>query len=298
MPLAPAEFIQRILVPEAAVRLIAQDMCLDMEDAIVTLRDSAQYGVAMFPDTSETKRKGTGDANDGMGVADKIVMERARARRKEIAEEERVELEMLEEERAAQRAKAQESRREKAVVRAQQARETNARTGAKEAEDASEASGAGATRRTRRETRQRSVVDDSESDAMSVDSLASRRSARVGKKGVRGNGRRRVRATPQPNCSDSDSVEVVDDSKPKTTNKGSKTRERSAAPDTRVAKETAAPRKKTFGGFAALDSDGECENTPRPARQRTETAATGSTVNGSHARMLPLQMARNRLGAR
>ncbi|KIJ20595.1 hypothetical protein PAXINDRAFT_66856, partial [Paxillus involutus ATCC 200175] len=49
-PLAPAEFIQRILVPEAAVRLIAQDLCADIEDAIVTLRESAQYGVAMFPD--------------------------------------------------------------------------------------------------------------------------------------------------------------------------------------------------------------------------------------------------------
>ncbi|KAF9219734.1 hypothetical protein BS17DRAFT_654616, partial [Gyrodon lividus] len=49
IPLAPAEFIQRILVPEAAVRLIAQDLCADIEDAIITLRESAQYGVAMFP---------------------------------------------------------------------------------------------------------------------------------------------------------------------------------------------------------------------------------------------------------
>ncbi|KIM53511.1 hypothetical protein SCLCIDRAFT_46614, partial [Scleroderma citrinum Foug A] len=49
-PLTPAEFIQRVLVPEAATRLIAQDLNQSIEEATITLRESAQYGVAMFPD--------------------------------------------------------------------------------------------------------------------------------------------------------------------------------------------------------------------------------------------------------
>ncbi|KAG2058681.1 hypothetical protein BDR06DRAFT_828584, partial [Suillus hirtellus] len=48
-PLTPAEFIQLVLIPETAVGLIMQDLCLDRDDAIVTLRESSQYGVAMFP---------------------------------------------------------------------------------------------------------------------------------------------------------------------------------------------------------------------------------------------------------
>lgn len=295
-PLAPAEFIQRILVPEAAVRLIAQDLCVDMEDAIVTLRESAQYGVAMFPDTSENKRKGAGVDDDEMGVADQIVMERARARRKELAEEEKVEKEMLEEERAAQRAKARESRREKALERAQQARETKEHTEGKvEAEGVSEASETSATHRTRRGTRQRAVIDDSGSDAMSVDSLTSRRSARIAQKGVRGS--KATRATPQLNGSDSDSLKLVCDSKHKASFRRSKARERSADPDTRVSRVTAASReqKKPSSIFASLDSDGEHESTPRPARQRTITA---TAIDSSDGRMLPLQIARNKPGAR
>ncbi|EIW78974.1 hypothetical protein CONPUDRAFT_59209, partial [Coniophora puteana RWD-64-598 SS2] len=49
-PLAPAEFIQRILVPETAVRLVMQDLGQPPDEALRTLRESAQYGVAMFPD--------------------------------------------------------------------------------------------------------------------------------------------------------------------------------------------------------------------------------------------------------
>ena len=271
-----------------------------MEDAIVTLRDSAQYGVAMFPDTGENKRKGAGGDDDEMGVADQIVMERARARRRELAEEEKVEKEMLEEERAAQRAKARESRWEKAKERAQQAKQIKARAeGRVEAGDTSEASEASATRRTWRRTRQQAA--DSESDAMSVDSLASRRSARIAKKGVRDDGGKAVRARPQPNGSDSDSVELHGDSNPKADVRRSKTRERDAEPDARVSTETTAPRerKKPFSEFASLDGDGECESTPRPDRQRTtDTGGAEIVIDSLHARMLPLQLARNRAGAR
>ena len=273
-----------------------------MEDALVTLRDSAQYGVAMFPDTGESKRKGAGGDDDEMGVADQIVMERARARRKELAEEEKVEKEMLEEERAAQRAKARESRREKAQERAQQARRTKARAeGRVEVEDESEASEAGTTRKTRRRAKLLIATGDSESDAMSVDSLASRRSTRIAKNGVRGDGGKVARAVPQPNGSDSDSVELLGDSKPKSGIRRNQMRERIAEPDTHVGTEATAlrERKKPFSGFASLDGDGEFESTPRPARQRTtDTGGVDTAVDGLHARTLPLHVARNRAGSR
>ena len=271
-----------------------------MDEAIVTLRDSAQYGVAMFPDTGESKRKGAG-GEDEMDVADRIVMERARIRRKELAEEERVEKEMLEEERAAQRARARESRREKAMERAQQARQTKVHAERKVGtEEASEASEASETRRARRGTRQQAVTADPDSDAMSVDSLASRRSTRIAKKEGRGDVGKTTGATVQPNGSDSGSVEFVDDSKRKASTGRSNTKERSAEPGTRVRPETTAPpeRKKPFSGFASLDNDGERDSTPRPTRQRrTDASATDNPVNALHARVLPLQVARNRSGA-
>lgn len=296
-PLAPAEFIQRILVPEAAVRLIAQDLWVDIEDAILTLRESAQYGVAMFPDTSENKRKGADVDDDEIGVADQIVMERARLRRKELAEEEKVEEEMLKEERAAQCAKARERRREKALERAQQARETKARAeGTVDTEDASEVSEANATRRPQRGTRQWAIMGDSESNAMSVDSLTSRRSTRIAKNGVQGDRSKAVRATPQLSSLSSDSVEFVGDSKHKASLRRSKMKEPSADSDPRVNPETTASheRKKLFTGPVALDSDGEHESTPRPIRQRTTDMSITETVVGS----LPLQLTRNTPGAR
>lgn len=76
-PLTPTEFIQRVLVPEAAVALICRDLSVDKEAAIKTLRDSSQYGVAMFPDM---------DKDD---VGEEIVRERARVRRQEIEDEEK-----------------------------------------------------------------------------------------------------------------------------------------------------------------------------------------------------------------
>jgi hypothetical protein len=80
-PLTPQEFIQRILVPEAALMLIMEDTGQNRARAVQTMRESAGYGVAMFPDTSEGHEVGAGED---------IVLERARARRREIEDEERV----------------------------------------------------------------------------------------------------------------------------------------------------------------------------------------------------------------
>lgn len=81
-PLTPQEFIQRILVPEAALILIMEDTGQDRARAVQTMRESAGYGVAMFPDTSEGPEVGAGED---------IVLERARARRRELEDEERIE---------------------------------------------------------------------------------------------------------------------------------------------------------------------------------------------------------------
>ncbi|KAH9921093.1 RTC4-like domain-containing protein, partial [Amylocystis lapponica] len=50
LPLTPTDFIQFILVPEAAVMLIMEDLGQGRTASIDTLRDSAGYGNAMFPD--------------------------------------------------------------------------------------------------------------------------------------------------------------------------------------------------------------------------------------------------------
>jgi hypothetical protein len=82
---SPTEFIQRILVPEAAIGLIMEDRGLDLENdkhmkkAVKIMRESAAYGVAMFP-----------DEDWDMGLGDEIVRERARVRRKELNDEEKV----------------------------------------------------------------------------------------------------------------------------------------------------------------------------------------------------------------
>ena len=80
-PLTPSDFIQRILVPEAAAHLIIEDLQSTYSNAIRTLRESVEYGVAMFPDTGV-------DNEEGMRAADDVVKERARARRKQLLEEE------------------------------------------------------------------------------------------------------------------------------------------------------------------------------------------------------------------
>ncbi|KAI0676101.1 RTC4-like domain-containing protein, partial [Trametes maxima] len=86
LPLTPADFISHVLVPEAALNLIMEDLNLSRGDALRTLRESVEYGVAMFP--ADEGEGGKGDS-DVLGVGEKIVMERARARRKELEEEER-----------------------------------------------------------------------------------------------------------------------------------------------------------------------------------------------------------------
>jgi len=80
-PLTPGDFIQRILVPEVAVHLIMEDLHSTYSNAIKTLRESVEYGVAMFPDTGA-------DNEEGMKAADDVVKERARVRRKQLLEEE------------------------------------------------------------------------------------------------------------------------------------------------------------------------------------------------------------------
>ena len=90
LPLTPADFISLVLVPEAAVRLIMEDLSLLREEAIETLRESVEYGVAMFSvDEGEGE---TGSAKGGgklvVGAGEQMFMDRARARREELEEEE------------------------------------------------------------------------------------------------------------------------------------------------------------------------------------------------------------------
>ncbi|KAF8813016.1 hypothetical protein BYT27DRAFT_6394589 [Phlegmacium glaucopus] len=91
-PLTSNEFVLRILVPEVALRLIMEDRNLEgndgMHQALIVLRESSAYGVAMFPEDGGELVTGKKRGDDGLGVGDKIVMERARKRRKELEEEE------------------------------------------------------------------------------------------------------------------------------------------------------------------------------------------------------------------
>lgn len=116
-PLTSGEFIQRILVPEVGVRLIMEDMGLKgaegMKQGIKVLRESANYGVAMFPEDGGEwgggESAGKDDDDMEMGVGDLIIMERARKRRKELEEEEREEDELWDRQQA-EREKAEEVR--------------------------------------------------------------------------------------------------------------------------------------------------------------------------------------------
>lgn len=80
-PMRPGEFIENILAPEVAVALIRHDLNIDVPEAIQTMKDSAHYGTAMFP-----------DLNVGDTVGDKMMKERARARRRELNREEEAEV--------------------------------------------------------------------------------------------------------------------------------------------------------------------------------------------------------------
>ncbi|KAJ3789794.1 RTC4-like domain-containing protein, partial [Lentinula aff. detonsa] len=115
-PLSPKEFINRVLLPEVALRLIMEDKLLSgssgARKSLEILRDSTTYGVAMFPeDTGERgkvtsaelekgKSKGKGKGKERhrsedldnektieMNVADKMVREKARRRRLELEKE-------------------------------------------------------------------------------------------------------------------------------------------------------------------------------------------------------------------
>ncbi|OAX33804.1 hypothetical protein K503DRAFT_725367 [Rhizopogon vinicolor AM-OR11-026] len=178
-PFTPAEFIQRVLVPEAAVGLIMQDLHLDKDEAIVTLRESSQYGVAMFPDTGTGKGAAFGADDDDEGVADRIVMERAKARRLEIEEEEKIEEQMWKEEQAKRRSTAQTERKERARQRAEQLKKSreSAEYTSREVSEASESESQ--HRRFKKTSKARSMIaTDSDTDNIPVDSFTSRRSSR------------------------------------------------------------------------------------------------------------------------
>ncbi|KAH9479734.1 hypothetical protein JR316_0008329 [Psilocybe cubensis] len=92
LPLTPTEFIQRILVPEVALHLIMEDRNLEgdegMKEALKILRESSAYGVSMFPeDACEPGASQKPIDETKLGVGDRIVMERARKRRKELEAE-------------------------------------------------------------------------------------------------------------------------------------------------------------------------------------------------------------------
>lgn len=67
-PLTPRQFFMSVLVPEAATLLIEQDMDCTHEEALITLRDSRQYGLAMFPDRGGFFGSGKGDHMDEAGA--------------------------------------------------------------------------------------------------------------------------------------------------------------------------------------------------------------------------------------
>ncbi|EJF64057.1 hypothetical protein DICSQDRAFT_81010, partial [Dichomitus squalens LYAD-421 SS1] len=99
LPLTPSDFISLVLVPEAAMRLIMEDLSLPRDQAIETLRESVEYGVAMFPvDEGEGEAGSNNSSAKGggqlvVGAGEQMFMERARVRRKELEEEERMEAE-------------------------------------------------------------------------------------------------------------------------------------------------------------------------------------------------------------
>jgi hypothetical protein len=80
-PLSHSAFVSQVLVPEAALSLIQQDLQQTKEEALATMRESAPYGVALFPDDSRAL-----SGTKGISEADRIMQHRANARRKELEE--------------------------------------------------------------------------------------------------------------------------------------------------------------------------------------------------------------------
>jgi hypothetical protein len=82
-PLSHTDFVHKVLVPEAAVALIQEDLHQSHEEAVTTLRESAQYGIALFPDdtnSGEKIRSGVRGANE----AEKMMQQRATERRRQL----------------------------------------------------------------------------------------------------------------------------------------------------------------------------------------------------------------------
>ncbi|KAJ3022893.1 hypothetical protein HKX48_004936 [Thoreauomyces humboldtii] len=63
-PLPPIEFLQDVLVPEAAVMLIMEDQKMDWHCAHALLNESAEYGTAMFPDDGDVGGRGSWCGSD------------------------------------------------------------------------------------------------------------------------------------------------------------------------------------------------------------------------------------------
>ena len=83
-PVPATDFMHRVLVPEAGVALVQEDMDIDAETALQIVKDSSSYGLQMFPVLDKD--------DDESGVADNMLRERARARRKEIEGEDDLDL--------------------------------------------------------------------------------------------------------------------------------------------------------------------------------------------------------------
>jgi hypothetical protein len=79
-PLTPSGFIQQILVPEVGMRLVSEDMDLDLrktsdkEQPVAILGESASYGVGMFPDDGGAK----GANEKAMAIAEQMFVVHAR----------------------------------------------------------------------------------------------------------------------------------------------------------------------------------------------------------------------------
>ncbi|KAG5636682.1 hypothetical protein H0H81_007212 [Sphagnurus paluster] len=123
-PLTANEFVQRILVPEVGVRLVMDDMDLDearVDEAVRIMRESATYGAQMFPADEKEEGGGGGTIRDNgkESVADLILIERARKRRKELEADELRE----EAEEKARGEKAEEERQRKAARKKEKEKE-------------------------------------------------------------------------------------------------------------------------------------------------------------------------------
>ncbi|KAG2144598.1 RTC4-like domain-containing protein [Suillus clintonianus] len=314
-PLTPAEFIQLVLVPEAAVGLIMQDLHLDRDEAIVTLRESSQYGVAMFPDTGSGKGTALGaDDDDDEGVADRIVMERAKARRLELEEEEKIEEQMWKEERAKRRSAAQMERKEKAHQRAKQLKKSKELTGYTSCE-VSEASESEIQSRPVRNTSKvgSRTTTDSETDNMSVDSSTSRRSTRS-RTGAgmmcRTTSAKSVSSNMQ--ISDDSAVEIVEEKEQLQVRRSS----RHATPSVNdigqhsdAVSSSSITRTRRLKNFKSDDRDTDVdigdvplkpvleideESTPRPHRSKVPIVPTLGLPGATTSIRFPLQVARSR----